>query len=175
MGTCRARLLHRLPVLTLNQECHYGLSSLASETLLASSQSLNETEVRQCDLSVDYVNGRSNHVLATCCPFSVFPSCCRFESARCCVDVFFMICPCFTAMSSTLDLVTLCLVSFFQAQAVQSHVQLCEHPGRCAWARHWLGMHGRRHCATLFESHNVLHRISELGEAPGLAHGEGMP
>ena len=39
---------------------------------------------------------------------------------------------------------------FFQAQAlrldwprqhiVQSHVQLCEHPGSCAWARHLLGM-----------------------------------
>ena len=88
-----------------------------------------------------------------------------------------MICPCFTAMSITLDLVTLCLVSFFQEQAlrpewprqhlVQSHVRLCEHPGRCAWARHWLGLHGRRHCAALFESHNVLHRNSELGEAPG--------
>ena len=65
-----------------------GLSSLASETLLASSQSLNETEVRQGDLSEGYVNGRSNHLVAACCPFSVFPSCCQFESVRCCVDDF---------------------------------------------------------------------------------------
>ena len=88
VGTSTALLLHRATALALNQECQYGLSSLASETLLASSQSLNETEVRQGDLSEGYVNGRSNHLVAACCPFSVFPSCCQFESVRCCVDDF---------------------------------------------------------------------------------------
>ena len=88
VGTCTALLLHRATVLTLTQECHYGLFSLTSETLLASSQSLNETEARQCDLSDGCGNGRSNHVVATCCLFAVFSSCCRFVSARCCVDDF---------------------------------------------------------------------------------------
>ena len=49
VGTCRVRLLHRITVLTPTQECHYGLSSLASEAPLASSQSSSKTEVRQSD------------------------------------------------------------------------------------------------------------------------------
>jgi len=63
-------------------------------------------------------------------------------------------------------------------QAVEAEAaaqRFCEHPGRCARARQWLGMHGLRHCATLLESHNVLHRISELGEAPDLLRGVGLP
>ena len=49
VGTCTASLLHRATVLNLIQECHNRLSSLASETLLVSSRSLNETEVMLTD------------------------------------------------------------------------------------------------------------------------------
>ena len=49
VGTCRARLLHRLLELTPTQECHFGLSSLASKAPVASSQSSSKTEVRQSD------------------------------------------------------------------------------------------------------------------------------
>ena len=66
------------------------------------------------------MNGRSNHVVATCCPFSVFSSGCQFESARCCVDDFgSCFVRAFTAMSNTMGLVTLCVVFFFQAQALR--------------------------------------------------------
>ena len=36
-------------------------------------------------------------------------------------------------------------------------------------------MHGLRHGATMLVSHNLLHRISELGEAPDLLRGVGLP
>ena len=43
----------------------------------------------------------------------------------------------------------------------------CEHPGRCA--------RGLAHCGTLLDSHHVLHRINEFGEAPDMLRGVGLP
>ena len=49
VAKCRARLLHSVLELTPTQECHYGLSSLASKAPFASSQSSSETKVRHSD------------------------------------------------------------------------------------------------------------------------------
>ena len=111
MGTCTALLLHRAIVFD-TQECL--TDSLASEALLASSQSSSESVVRPCDLSdfvlMDAVTMWWLLVVLLLCFLLV----CRFASSRCCVDESWLSVRVFTAMSISLGLVTMCLVSFFR-------------------------------------------------------------